>query len=80
MKNMFKKLGRISKPDTRDQGYLIKDKFKLITPAKITAQYWNADGWWGNQGNSSACVGYSWAHWIEDGPEWNRLIKSLILE
>ena len=34
----------------------------------ITSKYWNANGWWGNQGGTSQCVGYSWAHWVEDGP------------
>ena len=33
-----------------------------------TSKYWDSDGWWGNQGNKPHCVGFSWAHWIEDGP------------
>ena len=37
------------------------------SPVYIT-KYWNPDGWWGNQGNKPHCVGFSWAHWIEDGP------------
>ena len=35
---------------------------------KPMIRYWNPDGWWGNQGDRPYCVGYSWAHWIEDGP------------
>jgi hypothetical protein len=41
------------------------------TPTKtpqITSKYWDANGWWGNQRNTPQCVGFSWAHWIEDGP------------
>jgi len=39
------------------------------TPTPIVnSKYWDANGWWGNQGNTSQCVGYAWAHWIEDGP------------
>ena len=39
------------------------------TPSPIiVSKYWDSDGWWGNQGNKPHCVGFSWAHWIEDGP------------
>ena len=41
------------------------------TPTKtpiLKYKYWDANGWWGNQRNNPHCVGYSWAHWIEDGP------------
>ena len=34
----------------------------------LTSKYWDENGWWGNQGNKPHCVGFSWAHWIEDGP------------
>ena len=35
---------------------------------QLISNYWNSDGWWGNQGSTPQCVGYAWAHWIEDGP------------
>ena len=38
-----------------------------ITPV-YQFKYWDSDGWWGNQRNLPHCVGYSWAHWVEDGP------------
>lgn len=60
-------LGRQISVDVRDKNYLIKDKI-TITPKKITSKYWDQNEWWGNQGNSPQCVGFSWAHWIEDGP------------
>jgi hypothetical protein len=68
-------LGRMFIPDTRDSRYLIKNNFDLIknrlNPKIINqpmVRNWNADGWWGNQGDKPYCVGYSWAHWVEDGP------------
>lgn len=60
-------LGRNYAPDIRDRNYLIKDKLPL-TPQKITSKYWDDNEWWGDQGNTPQCVGYAWAHWIEDGP------------
>jgi hypothetical protein len=33
-----------------------------------TSRYWNATGWWGDQGATSQCVAYSWTAWLEDGP------------
>lgn len=59
-------LGRKPSEDERDNKFLIK----AILPKKITitSRYWYANGWWGDQGNTPMCVGYSWAHWLEDGP------------
>jgi hypothetical protein len=66
-------LGRVYIQDDRDVKYLIKNNQqtlqRLATPPKVlTERYWDANGWWGNQGNLPQCVGYSWAHWLEDGP------------
>jgi hypothetical protein len=56
--------------DERDKKYLITDKFgpelKNLKPS--TNKYWFDDGWWGDQKNTPQCVGYAWAHWLEDGP------------
>jgi hypothetical protein len=41
-------------------------------------RFWNSDGWWGNQGNKPYCVGYSWAHWIEDGPVEHKGIAPIV--
>ena len=60
-------LGRQMSIDIRDRNYLIKDKVK-VTPKKITSKYWADNEWWGDQGKTPQCVGYAWAHWIEDGP------------
>ena len=50
-----------------------KSKPVLVTPTPSKTpvyqfKYWDSDGWWGNQRNLPHCVGYSWAHWVEDGP------------
>jgi hypothetical protein len=62
-------LGREFTVDVRDLNYLINDHIPLAaaTPAK-TSQYWVDNIWNGNQGNTPQCVGYAWAHFIEDGP------------
>lgn len=66
-------LGRIYVEDKRDLNYLIKNNQKVIKPIStkpqiLTQRFWDANGWWGNQGALPQCVGYSWSHWLEDGP------------
>ncbi len=60
-------LGRELKIDERDKKYLIENKLTL-PKTTVTQMYWDDNGWWGNQGNTPQCVGYSWAHFIDDGP------------
>lgn len=60
-------LGRKYARDDRDRNYLIKNS-GLLSATSATSKYWNDEEWWGNQGDSPKCVGYAWAHWIEDGP------------
>ena len=62
------KLGRSLSPDARDQNYLIKNNFTFVNRLGIKKKFWDPNGWWGNQGDLPYCVGYAWAHWIEDGP------------
>ena len=62
-------LGRGESKDDRDWNYLISDHLpNIMTLTKITQKYWDDNIWWGDQGNTPQCVGYAWAHWIEDGP------------
>jgi hypothetical protein len=63
-------LGREYVYDERDKKYLITNKFnsQLSAPKTLTNRYWFDDGWWGDQKNTSQCVGYAWTHWLEDGP------------
>ena len=64
-------LGREHKPDDRDRKYLITDHLlnnpKLLS-TPITTRYWDDNVWWGDQGSTPQCVGYAWAHWVDDGP------------
>jgi len=60
-------LGRIHIPDNRDNNYLIENRLPLTAPL-VTSRYWEDNVWWGDQGQTPMCVGYSWAHWVEDGP------------
>ena len=61
--------GRQAKPDQRDYLYLIKNQFKArLEPTSRRSRFWQPDGWWGNQLATPHCVGYAWAHWLEDGP------------
>ena len=62
-------LGRTYKPDERDGNYLIENHLLTSKPTnKLTSRYWDNNGWWGDQKNTPHCVGFSWAHWLEDGP------------
>lgn len=58
--------GRIESPDIRDELFPVSSI--LPTTSFITEKYWYPDGWWGNQGQTTHCVAFSWLHWIEDGP------------
>lgn len=63
--------GRLFVPDDRDKRFSVR---KTLDEAEDTRQYkersktWWSDGWYGNQGKTSHCVGYSWAHWLDAGP------------
>ena len=65
-------LGRQYVEDKRDSNYLISEHLlKGLSPATITNKYWDDTIWWGDQGNTPQCVGYAWAHWIDDGPVYH---------
>lgn len=58
-------LGRLYAPDRRDHGFLMA---AVLPVATVTHRAWYQNGWWGDQGATPQCVGYAWAHWLEDGP------------
>lgn len=62
-----KGLGRVPSFDIRDMAHPMRSILKPKTPA-ITQKYWWTSGWWGDQGATSQCVGYAWAHFLEDSP------------
>lgn len=72
----FLGLGMLKAPDDRDNKYLIKS----ILPKKATTRkfrYWNQNSFWGNQLNTAQCVGFSFCHFITDGPITQEFIYSI---
>jgi hypothetical protein len=65
--DLLNRLGRGVSKDSKDLNFLISDHLPLMVP-QITQRYWDDSVWAGDQGNTPQCVGYAWAHWIEDGP------------
>jgi len=61
------KLGRVYRPDERDNNFLMKSTIPMKSPG-ITYKYWWTSGWWGDQGHTPHCVAYSWTHWLSAGP------------
>jgi hypothetical protein len=59
-------LGRRFAPDARDKQYPLRALLPIEPPVPV--KYWDDDYWTGDQGNTSQCVGYAWAHWIENDP------------
>lgn len=59
-------LGRLWTPDWNDLRFLASAV--LPRTSSVESKYWNDDYWWGNQHETSECVGYSFAHWLEDDP------------
>lgn len=59
-------LGRRWQADWNDLKFLAS----AVLPRTSTVEFreWDDDHWWGDQGNTSECVGYSRVHWLEDGP------------
>ena len=62
-----RKFGRDRLRDNRDYDYLI-----MAPTSRRPWRYWNDNGWWGDQGFTSQCVGYAFAHYLEDGPITHR--------
>ena len=61
-------LGRLPAPDPRDATYPLRTAL-VSAPTPVPRRWrWYASMWWGNQLQTSQCVGYAWAHWLEDGP------------
>lgn len=63
-------LGRLPAADPADMAYHMRT---ILAPTLAAAplrnsRYWNAEGWWGNQGSAPQCVAYAWTHFLEDGP------------
>jgi len=68
---LTRKFGRLLARDKRDAKYLLPPPRKKPRNRK-SYRYWHANGWWGDQKLSPYCVGFAWAHWLEDGPVTHR--------
>jgi hypothetical protein len=67
---MSRGLGRRHAPDSRDGLFPLKPLLATVPKGELERpwRYWNAEGWWGDQGWAPQCVAYAWTHWVEDGP------------
>lgn len=65
VKLSVRRLGRRHARDDRDRRYLVRP----AVPAAPSYRFWFDNGWWGDQGLQPHCVGYAWAHYIEDSPK-----------
>jgi len=70
-------LGRLPALDPRDQGF--RAAAALTVPSTRTSRYWNASGWWGDQGATPQCVAYAWTHLMEDGPVTHSLTPAPLM-
>jgi hypothetical protein len=61
-------LGRLPAPDVRDGRYAVPRLLAAIETRPRRYRYWNDRLAVFDQGQTSACVGYSWTHWLAAGP------------
>lgn len=67
-------LGRLPAPDPRDHAFRLAALLPT-EPSRRSRYFWS--GWFGDQGSTSSCVGFSWTHWLTAGPvtqtsrDWN---------
>lgn len=73
MKNLG--LGRKFKKDERDKAFPMKSL--LLKESGRTFKYWCPNMWWGDQGDTPHCVGYSWTHWLAAGPKTQPQARAL---
>lgn len=62
-------LGRLPAPDPRDRAFRLA---AILPPAPIRRWRYYWSGFWGDQGNESSCVGFSWMHWLVSAPVTQR--------
>jgi hypothetical protein len=57
-------LGRRFAEDQRDRGFLLARPITMPSGSR----WWYDRAYWGDQGDAPHCVGYAWAHLLEDAP------------
>lgn len=60
-------LGRLESKDENDLKFLMRNKILKEPPTRLFRN-WNNTGYWGNQYSTNKCVGFGFAHYVEDGP------------
>lgn len=76
-------LGRLPAKDPQDAKFLMRAMLPE-EPIRRSRYYWS--GWFGDQGNGSSCVGFSWTHWLTAGPvtqvsrSWDPFARNMYLE
>jgi len=70
-------LGRKESIDQRDLNFPMKAALPKAEPLR-DHKYWNSNGIWLDQGETSSCVGHAWTHAIEDGPVMYKAAGSII--
>lgn len=67
-------LGRRHAADDRDREFPMALAFaEPAAPPARRVRWWNDTAVWLDQGATSMCVGYSWCHWLADGPVTQRI-------
>jgi len=74
----FRILNRKPSLDEKDLAYSLSSILKEKKIKKSSIKLWPAEGWWGDQGETPECVGYAWAHWLDDQPSNRNKIHPLI--
>ena len=70
-------LDRKWSPDERDHNWTVAKRLTL-PPSRLKSRLWADNEWWGDQLDTPQCVGYAWAHWIEDGPVTHRGVAPIL--
>ena len=74
---MMPNFGRKHVPDKRDTQFPMHRAVPRRT--KRSSRHWDDKHWWGNQGKTPQCVGYAWAHWLEDAPVVHKRVNPPLL-
>jgi hypothetical protein len=61
-------MGRRVAPDSRDRMWTMRALLERRPRPFRLWRYWWDNGCWNDQGETPMCVGYSWSHWLCDGP------------
>lgn len=64
---VHRQFGRDYVPDGRDRRFRMANVRSGDKDGR-TSKFWQDHRWFGDQGSTPHCVGYSWAHWLNSAP------------